>query len=464
MGPVASPVWRNLPPRGFCCNTGSMNPAFPKYSPPFATRGHGTTTRARGLRILGACVLGAALATLSGCSLLQMGASSGKNPPNSPAPSNTPNPPAPPTPPAPPAPPNSPPPPSSLPASGPIVLRGQSGKVIQGLHISSTSGDCVQLIDSSNITITNSEIGPCAGNAVHITGGDQISIFDSYIHPETLSPTCCDNNDGVIAIGPSHLSIQGNVIAYGESNIEVQDSNVVTVVGNLLLNPRGEKDGGRQRGNNFQCWSQTSTSSGCSNVTVQNNYVLSSIDTSTYLYPEATQDSVSFGHSRGIVVKQNYITGGHSAFGCALIADLQANSVQFINNDLIDTGQCGIGIADGTNQLLDGNRVINRNPVSGSGNQAVYVWQSYGSNGNCSNVTVKNQIATQYKPDGLQTGYWQGPGCEPVTLTNNVFGKSADNYLTPVHQMMPAPLIPPQPKTCVVMSPYSSQSGTACTP
>jgi hypothetical protein len=425
------------------------------YSPPGATRGIENTHAAPWPGTLKILALVAALFMLSGCNLLQNGTSSGNN-------SNSPGSP-PSTPPS--SPPPSPPSPGSLTPSGPIVISGQSGKVIQGLHITSQSGDCVQITNSTSITITNSEIGPCAGNAVHIVGGDQISVYDSYIHPETLSPVCCDHNEGVYAVGTSNLSIQGNVIAYSETNIEVQDSSVINVIGNLLLNPRGDQDGSHSRGNNFQCWNQSAGGPGCTNVTVANNYALSSLDTTTYLYPEAVQDSISFGESTGFIAQQNYITGGHSQYGCGLIADLGGNSVQFLNNSLVDTGQCGVAIADGTNQMVDGNHVINRTPVTGSGNQAMYVWQSYGSSGNCANVTVQNSIATEYQPNGTQVGFWQGSGCTPVTLTNNIFGAAADTYLTPVSQMLPPPLIPPVPKNCVVLSPYSTQTSVAaCVP
>ena len=355
-------------------------------------------------------------------------------------------------------------------SSAPIVLNGQSGIVIEDVHISSQTGDCVQLIGSSNITIRNSDIGPCAGNAVNISGGDQISVFDSYIHPETQSPACCDHNNGILAVATSNLVIQGNVIAYGETNIEVRAGNTVMVTGNFLLNPRDEQGGIGPRGSNFQCWSQARTGPSCTNVTVENNYALSSLDTAQYLYPEATEDSINFGHTEGMIARNNYITGGHSTSGCGLIADLGANDAQFLSNILIDTGQCGIGIADGTNQLVDSNQVINRNPVDGGGNQAIYVWQGYGTDGLCGPVTVSNNIAVQIKPGGVVAGFWKGVGCDPLTLTNNIFGQPAYDLLTndsqtPVEQMLPPPLIPPQPKNCVAISPYSTQTAmAACNP
>src|ERR1700745_262426 len=42
---------------------------------------------------------------------------------------------------------------SSLSPSGPLVINGQDGKVIQGLKITSSTGDCVVITNSRNITI-----------------------------------------------------------------------------------------------------------------------------------------------------------------------------------------------------------------------------------------------------------------------------------------------------------------------
>jgi hypothetical protein len=126
---------------------------------------------------------------------------------------------------------------SSLSASGAIVINGKSGTVFQELKITSNQGDCGRIANSNNIAIQNSEIG--TGNGVSITGSSGISIFDSYIHPETQSPGCCDHNDRIFAVEPTELQIEGNVIAYDKSNIEVQGGTHVAVIGNFLLNPRG---------------------------------------------------------------------------------------------------------------------------------------------------------------------------------------------------------------------------------
>ena len=74
-------------------------------------------------------------------------------------------------------------------------------------------------------------------------------------------------------------------------------------------------------------------------MTLQNNYALSSTDTTPYLYPEQQEDSINFGYTNGAVVQNNYVTGGHSSSGCGLIADDTANSIYFLSNLVLNTGQ-----------------------------------------------------------------------------------------------------------------------------
>jgi len=249
----------------------------------------------------------------------------------------------------------------------------------------------------------------------------------------------------VVTYNTSDITIQGNVIAFSESNVEAQSgSNHINVIGNFLLNPRGPFP----RGQNFQACQAT-------NLLVQDNYALSSVDTQKYPYSEVQEDSINFWRSDDFIAEGNYVTGGHSGSGCGVIADDSADRGQIRNNILVDTGQCGISIADGNNQVVDGNMVLNRTPVNGGGNTAIMVWKQYSQ---CGPVTVSNNIAYEIKPDGSLSGYWNGGGCEPVTESNNVWDQAAYNALTPVAQKIPPPLIPPQPKNCVVNSPYSTQS------
>jgi hypothetical protein len=339
--------------------------------------------------------------------------------------------------------------------SGPVNISGQNGTVVDGVHITNPNGDCLRITNSTNITVRRSEIGPCGGNGINISGGGTINVYDSYVHPGTpLLTSCCDTHDGIFAVGTSGLSIQGNVIAYGESNIEVNNVSNVSVIGNFLLNPidsdPSQPASSQSRGQNFQVWS------GSSNVTVQNNYALSSLDTTKYLFPENQEDSINFGITNGIVVSGNYVTGGHSNSGCGIIADNTANGAQFRLNVLVDTGQCGISIADGTNQIVDGNKILNTTPINGGGNTAITVWKQYGSA--CGPVQVSNNIASAVDISGTPNSYFNGGGCAPVTLTSNVFDGAAAALLEPVSTNLPPPLIPPQPHACVVVSPYTNNT------
>jgi hypothetical protein len=336
-------------------------------------------------------------------------------------------------------------------ASGQLIIQNQSNKVYKGLNIStgSRSGqDCVVITNSTNITIEDSQIGPCGGNGINISGGSGIHIYDSYIHPETHQNICCDYNDGVLAQYTSQITIQGNVIAYGESNVEApQNVNGLIVIGNFLLNPRG---GDNSRGQNVQAWNST-------DVVVLNNYTLSSQNRRKYLYPDVQEDSINFGFGSGFVAIFNYITGGHSPSGCGLIADEAADSVLFIGNQLLDTGQCGIGIASGTHQLVDYNKVLNRNPVAGGGNAAIYVWNQYTEA--CGPVTVSNNVATEILSQGTYNSFWYGGGCDPLTQIDNTWDAAAQELLSPPATKMLPPMIPPRPRNCVAQSPYSTQTG-----
>ncbi len=318
------------------------------------------------------------------------------------------------------------------------------------LHITNPNGDCVTITNGTNITIRQSEIGPCKGNGIVISGGSTINVFDNYIHPEGTLSGCCDVTDGIFASGTSNLAIQGNVIVYGEANIEAQSQTNLSVIGNFFLNPRG---GANSRGQNVQVWGNSTT------VLVQNNYTLASTDTTTYAYAEVQEDSINFGSNiSGVTAQGNYVTGGHSSSGCGVIADTGTLNEQFRGNTLLNTGQCGIGITDGTNVVVDSNKILNTTPVSGGGNTAIYVWKVNASDPPCGPTQISNNIASAIASDGTPNSYWDGGGCDPVTLTNNTFDAAALTALSPASQKLPPPLIPPQPENCAIASPFTNNT------
>ncbi len=367
------------------------------------------------------------------------------------------------------------------------LTSANSGQAFDNYRISTSSGDCVDLNGATNVTFQNSDIGPCAGRGITITGGSGDKVYDSYIHVENLATGCCDSHDGIFINGSSNDAVQGNVVAYGESNVQAFNSTNIAVIGNFLLNPQGP----------FPRGEQIQTGGG-SNITVTNNFTLSSRDktlgpaigtndAAPILYgQDATgnrpSDNISFWKTQTVDAENNYITGGldatapnsggaQAASGCALISDgsnaLATNNATLKNNTIVNAGQCGIGIATGTNQVVTGNKTINLNP-NGHGDTADYIWKQYTPA--CGPVLLNGNIGSLIRSTGYASGYWNGGGCGPVTCdgTNsnidncNTFdygsGRTAYSLLTPIVNKLPPPLIPPLPKNCVVKSPYSTQT------
>jgi hypothetical protein len=231
------------------------------------------------------------------------------------------------------------------------------------------------------------------------------------------------------------------------------------------MNPRGPFP----RGQNIQVDTT-------SNIIVRNNLAYScTLNGSSgvqcpagYLFSENQEDSINFYKSTTFVASGNYIEGGHSGSGCGLMSDDTANGGQFINNVLYNTGQCGIGIGDGTSPRITGNKILDLNPVAGAGDTALYVWKQYAST--CGPTLLSGNAATEIRTGGTASGYWNGGGCDPVTCdgsnTNvnscNTFdsgaGRTAYNILIGDPTVTTPPLIPPQPKNCVAKTPYSTQT------
>jgi len=321
--------------------------------------------------------------------------------------------------------------------SGPVVIDGRTDVVLKDLHVTSTSGPCIIVRNSQRVSILDSEIGPCGGKGIELNRSSAIRVSDSYIHPEFAASGCCDTADGIHAILSSQVVIQGNVIAYAETNVELQGVTQSEVMGNYLVNPQGPYP----RGGQVQVWSYGTTRS--SDVSVHYNYAMSTKDPS-FLYPESQWDAISIGQSDRVTVGNNYVIGGRSHSGCGIAADDGANSVQFLSNTIIDTGQCGIGIGSGTNQVVDGNRIygIGLN-LPDAGNTALYVWNQYAVP--CGPVSISNNIAVLTRPDGKLSSYWDGGGCGNVSLSNNTWDTAAISQLSPVEVKFPPPPTPPMP-------------------
>ena len=144
------------------------------------------------------------------------------------------------------------------------------------------------------------------------------------------------------------------------------------------------------------------------------------------------------------------------------MADTFSNDGKILGNHLLNTGQCGIGITDGSH-TASGNKVYNTNPVTGGGNSAIYV-SHLGQSSTCGPITITDNVADEIKKDGFHSGWWNAGNCGTIDISTDTFSAAADSLLTPVSEVFVAPLIPPEPKNCVAKSPYSTQtSSSPCT-
>jgi hypothetical protein len=375
------------------------------------------------------------------------------------------------------------------------LTSADNGKTFSHYSITTTSGDCLNFHGVSNVTFQQSEIGPCGqdnstaqSQGINIDpSSSNIHIYDNYIHTTYKASQCCDSHDGIFDAGANSI-IQGNIVTFWESNIEGgngQHGSLIT--GNFLLNPRGPFPRGMQIG--------TGVANNSSNVTVSHNRTLScqqsasicaqsgavaclacsastlsSVPISIYA---VQADAIAMFEVQTSTVDSNWVEGGDNAAGQGISVDEGSNNSTITNNVLKDTGQGCIGGTQGTGTVT-GNKCESTVDIDVS--QTGINFAKYGGSQSCGPWTVSNNVVSAL---GFTTGspcnpaisacpfnsYFNDSTC-PVTLSGNTLDQgsfaahTAPGYiaLNPIAVTNPPPLIPPLPKTCVIQSPYSSQT------
>ncbi len=341
-------------------------------------------------------------------------------------------------------------------SSGALTIAGKNNVTISGVKIANPNGDCVVIANSRNVTIERSEIGPCHGRGIFVDGSAGVFVYDNYIHVEDPTPGCppCDIRDNILTRNSSNLAIQGNVLAYGESNIELSvGTQDATVTGNFLLNPRAP----HPRGVQFQAVSS-------SNVKVVDNYSLSSNDTAKYLYPSQQQGAFDFFETHDFEARRNYVVGGQARNGCGMTIDKGANRGRVVDNIMVDSGQCGIVVASGSGHVVKGNKILDLIPVVESPGNIGIIVENFtdapcGATGPADRIRIADNIVYQRRPEGKpEMHMFDKHNCGTIDYANNITGAAAYARLYPMAKTNPAPLIPPRPHACVARSPYSTQT------
>ena len=367
------------------------------------------------------------------------------------------------------------------------------------------------MVSKTGVVIENSNIGPCGGTAGSQTNATSIGInisgnssgnavYDSYIHTETNlgSSGSANQHIGIFdhsASGYGSNIFKGNVVAYGDQEIVIDDSGLSSdsVVGNMTLNPNGDqfassavKSAGNNQGNGIQVDAPSTGSEynlmiacrttgasygngiACSSIP---NFASGSVAHDSYACDDFIFNDTA--HASGTAdVENNYVIGGgERESGTAYNMRAGGESFTRKNNIFVDAGGGG-----GSSNLYSINMGASGSTFSGdlgfqnqSGNNASSWIGPQGSFGPWTNfnVTGSNNKIANVQSNGTYNGeYCGGSSCSSVlNETNDTWGSGAWptlNQSSTVTQIEAAlgtpPLIPPLPKNCIVNSPFTTQT------
>ena len=246
--------------------------------------------------------------------------------------------------------------------------------VIENLHVSNPGGDCIVVTGGSNVTIRNSTIGPCGGEAVYLSDVNGASITGN---------TITDTANGVLVHRSTSVRVDNNTFRHAGRNFVQFDK--VTGSGSSISGNRGENALGGSNAEDFISVYQSGGTSG----------------------------------SPLRVVGNHLRNGGPSNSGSGImLGDGGGGHVVVQDNALVNPGQVGIGVASGTNITVTGNRVYSAaQPWS---NVGIYVWNQYGSA--CDNIQITNNQVNWTAAGGYANHWYNGGGCGNVTESGNTWG------------------------------------------
>jgi hypothetical protein len=284
-----------------------------------------------------------------------------------------------------------------------------------GRHIRNPNGTCLTYKGLSNVTITNGVIGPCGKHGLVLEDSTNVRITRMRITGVDETGIYLDSNNSV--------AVAENVIHDTRNAILAISSSSIRVTCNTLTNSRGPGPSGQHV--------QFNRVSGSTNRIMCNrgeNGSGTMPEDAISLYQSCTVQSP-------ILVMGNLLIGGgpSESGGGIMVGDMSGSNILVRDNTLVDPGQYGIAVASGTNVALLRNRVYARQrPWS---NVGVYVWRQYPSS--CRNITLIGNLVNWTNSDGRRNGFWNGGGCDVVTVGANnnfnaAFGPGIVNQMPPV--------------------------------
>lgn len=286
--------------------------------------------------------------------------------------------------------------------AAPYVIRGQSNVVVEGRSFSSADSACIEVWDSTNITLRNLTIKGCHGPGIHIENSTGVRVETSWIE---------DTNAATYAL----------------------KSKDITIIGNRFKNVsrKGKRDGWRGQFVQFDS---------VRGALVQDNRGVNEPGKSD---PE---DLVNVYASHDVRVVGNVFRGGgpSPSGGGIMTGDQNGSNVVVEGNTLIDPGQYGVAIAGGQNIKILNNKVYGR--AQSFTNVGLYVWAQYGAG--CSGHEVRGNQVDYRKAGGARNDAWNSGSCGQVSgWSENRFGSVDLSSLASTDPLAGIPTAPTSAKS-----------------
>jgi len=280
-----------------------------------------------------------------------------------------------------------------LPVGNARVINNQNNIIIENLRFENTIGAVLRITNSQNIIIRNCFFNKATGEAIDIEN--------------------CAN-----------ITIEKNLFNSVTSGVYALNSKDIKVINNQSVNAKQRTGGGRGQ------LVQLNGATGANEI----------INNRSECFPGESnpEDHISLFKSTGVIVEGNLLRGGGpSVSGSGIMSGDHGGSNQVIrNNVLLNTGNCGIGVAGGNNISVLNNKIFSvQTPVS---NNPLYVWAQSGAA--CSNITVTGNRVNWTNNAGQINQGWNANNCgssyDPeqngsISLEELNFPVHLINFITP---------------------------------
>jgi|GEM_PF-1487668 parallel beta-helix repeat protein len=283
--------------------------------------------------------------------------------------------------------------------SAPVSYSGLNGLVIDGLHINTTSGNCVTVSNCTNVVITNCIFGPSLnGWGVYLSGCNHVRIYNCRF---------MDNQGGIYA-----LHCTGNIQV--DSN---QFSNVVV--------------GSSHAGHFIQY----------DNCSGTGNQINANIGENIFGPNSNPSDLINLYQCTGTATDPIYVLGNefrgggpNKSGGGIILGDAGGYYEVAQQNILVNPGQYGMAFPAGSNMTILDNEIYSKS--FWFNNVGIYVDHLDGSS--CGpNLTVNYNQVNYFDSAGNQNYFYNAGNCGTVTTVGNNWPANIDSSILPARLLCP---------------------------